>query len=97
MGLEETREYDLQGRLVMQELQQPGQPGTSGTPVSLDQRLYSYDANGNLLDIDITPDPDLPKGANKIASSDPSWTYDVLFVEVVSVYQVSIRIIVVQV
>ncbi len=41
-GLQETRDYDLQGRLLTQSLDS-------------DTRSYGYDANGNVLNIDTAP------------------------------------------
>jgi len=43
-GLAASWEYDLQGRMVRQMLQDPG------TGAIVDERLYDYDANGNLTD-----------------------------------------------
>ena len=83
-NLEEVREYDLQGRLTAQELRWAsvaveGLNEFSGdAQASLDNRIYSYDANGNLLDIDFSPDSELSKGKKGSASRDSSWTYDVL-------------------
>ena len=44
-GLIDTRNYDLQGRLTDQLLQ-------TASNLLIDQRLYSYDKNGNILNID---------------------------------------------
>ena len=43
-GLQDTRQYDLQGRLVNQLL-------TSTTNGIVDERTYKYDANSNVIDI----------------------------------------------
>jgi len=43
-GLAASWEYDLQGRMVRQMLQNPG------TGAIVDERLYDYDANGNLTE-----------------------------------------------
>lgn len=47
-GLNETRDYDLQGRLTHQAL-------TGRTGEAADERTYSYDPDGNLLERDTTP------------------------------------------
>jgi RHS repeat-associated protein len=44
-GVQETRSYDLQGRLL-------GQALSSSSGVIIDERNYSHDANGNIFGID---------------------------------------------
>ena len=65
-SLQDIRQYDLQGRLTQQEL------------VSLFTKTYSYDANGNVLAQDTTPDPVLKEKFQEDGFADPSFTYDAL-------------------
>ncbi len=65
-GLADTRQYDLQGRLISQTL---GEPYSKG---------YAYDANGNVLSQDINPDPVLRDKFVEQGFADQSYSYDVL-------------------
>ena len=65
-GLVDARQYDLQGRLTQQEI------------TGLFTKAYSYDANGNVLSQDSTPDPVLKEKFQEEGFADTSYTYDVL-------------------
>ena len=65
-GLIDSRQYDQQGRLTQQEI------------TGLFTKAYSYDANGNVLAQDTTPDPTLKDRHQADGFADNSYTYDVL-------------------
>ena len=65
-GLQDSRQYDLQGRLTEQTLG------------GLFSKTYAYDANSNVLAQDTTPDATLKDTFQLNGFADPSYTYDVL-------------------